>query len=115
LAPRRAKETSCLYNRGVTDHRSSARRRSTLLAALSDPGPVDLVAEEGGATDGDWTYTSFSGRVDGRDLEGVTRERHDSAGRLVHALLFLRPYASLRAAMNAMGERLADEPLPSRR
>ncbi len=69
----------------------------------------------GGATDGVWTYTSFTGSVDGRELEAVVRERHDPAGRLVHALLFLRPYASLRAAMNAMGRLFADAPLPSRR
>lgn len=69
----------------------------------------------GGATDGVWTYTSFTGSVDGRELEAVVRERHDNAGRLAHALLFLRPYESLRAAMNAMGQRLADAPLPSAR
>jgi hypothetical protein len=69
----------------------------------------------GGATDGVWTYTSFTGSVDGHELEAVVRERHDDLGRLVHALLFLRPYGSLRAAMNAMGQRLADAPLPSGR
>jgi len=52
---------------------------------------------------GVWTYTSFTGSVEGREVDAVVRERHDDAGRLVHAILFLRPYTSLRAAMHAMG------------
>jgi hypothetical protein len=67
------------------------------------------------AAQGAWTYTSFTGGVDGRELEAVVRERHDDGGRLVHATLFLRPYHSLRAAMSAMGRLLADAPLPSSR
>jgi hypothetical protein len=43
------------------------------------------------------------------------RERHDEEGRLVHATLYLRPYRSLRAAMDAMGRLLAEAPLPSAR
>ena len=72
-------------------------------------------AVTGGASDGVWTYTSFTGTVDGQRLDGIVRERHDDAGRLAHASLFLRPYASLRAAMSAMGRMLADAPLPSAR
>jgi hypothetical protein len=67
------------------------------------------------ATQGDWTYTSFTGSVDGREFDAVVRERYDDAGRLLHGTLFLRPYHSLRAAMAAMGRLLADAPLPSAR
>jgi hypothetical protein len=69
----------------------------------------------GTATDGVWTYTSLSGRVGDRDCEAVVRERLDHAGRLAAATLYLRPYASLRAAMAAMGALLAESPLPSTR
>jgi hypothetical protein len=69
----------------------------------------------GAATDGIWTYTSVTGTVAGGNLEAVVRERHDVDGRLLHATLFLRPYRTLRAAMDEMGRLLADEPLPSAR
>jgi hypothetical protein len=69
----------------------------------------------GSASDGTWTYTSVTGSVDGRALEAVVRERHDDDGRLLHATLFLRPYRTLRAAMDAMGQLLAKDPLPSAR
>ncbi len=43
--------------------------------------------------------------------KGVSLERryeeHDDAGRLVDAMLTLRPYAGLRAAMRAMDELMA--------
>jgi hypothetical protein len=65
------------------------------------------------ATDGTWTYTSLTGIVGGRGLQGVVCERHDEHGVLVHATLFVRPYHVLRAAMDAMGRLLADAPLPS--
>jgi hypothetical protein len=132
----------------IVSSRRHTLRSSTLLAALSQAGPGDLLAEEvsfsspfadyrgradvlhlfgligrvlqepavtGAVTDGVWTYTSFIGCVEGRALEGVIRERHDDDGRLVRATLFLRPYASLRAALHAMGRLLADAPLPSGR
>jgi hypothetical protein len=67
------------------------------------------------ATDGTLTYTSLTGSVDGRVLQAVVCERHDDEGRLAHATLFLRPYHVLRAAMDAMGQLLADAPLPSAR
>ena len=69
----------------------------------------------GSASDGVWTYTSLTAKADGHELEAVLRERHDTDGRLVHATLWLRPYRSLRAAMDAMGRLLADTPLPSAR
>jgi hypothetical protein len=67
----------------------------------------------GSATDGTWRYTSLTARAGAHELEAVVRERHDTHGRLVHATLFLRPYRSLRAAMDAMGRLLAEAPLPS--
>ena len=70
---------------------------------------------QGAASDGTWTYTALAGAVDGRPIDAVVRERHDDAGRLLHAFLFLRPYRSLRAAMDAMGGLLAAEPLPNGR
>jgi hypothetical protein len=86
---------------------------SHLFGLIGRVLPAPVVT--GGATDGVWTYTSLTGAVDGHALEAVVRERHDDAGRLVHATLFLRPYASLRAAMTAMGRLLAEAPLPSAR
>jgi hypothetical protein len=74
-------------------------------------GPVVTAA----ATDGTWTYTSLTGIVGGRGLQGVVCERHDEDGVLVHATLFLRPYHVLRAALDVMGRLLADAPLPSAR
>lgn len=76
---------------------------------LSDP------VVTGRAGDGTWTYTSVTARADGHPIEAVLRERHDAAGRLAQGTLFLRPYRSLRAAMDAMGRLLADAPLPSNR
>lgn len=69
----------------------------------------------GSATDGVWTYTSLTARADAHEVEAVVRERHDPHGRLLHATLFLRPYRSLRAAIDAMGRLLAEAPLPSAR
>ena len=46
----------------------------------------------------------FDARVPGEDVQGVLYEEHDDAGRLVDAMLTLRPYAGLRAAMRAMQE-----------
>ena len=65
------------------------------------------------ATDDCSRFTALTARVDGHDVEGVLRERHDDEGRLVHATLFLRPYATLQVAIGAMGRLLADAPLPS--
>lgn len=67
------------------------------------------------ATVGGDRVTMLTARVDGHEVEGVLRERHDDEGRLVHATLFLRPYRALRTAIAAMGRMLADSPLPSTR
>lgn len=67
------------------------------------------------ATVGGARVTMLTARVDGHEVEGVLRERHDDEGRLVHATLFLRPYRSLRTAIAAMGRLLAGSPLPSTR
>src|SRR3954453_4371059 len=62
---------------------------------------------------GDDTMTRFEGRVvAGEEVQGVLPERHDADGRLVEAMLTLRPYAGLRAAMRAMQPRLGAAPLP---
>lgn len=69
----------------------------------------------GAATDGVWTYTALTARAGDHALEAVLRERRDATGRLAHGVLVLRPYRSLRAAMDAMGRLLAQAPLPSAR
>lgn len=51
----------------------------------------------------------------GAQMQGVLCERHDDAGRLADAMLLLRPYAGLRAAMAAMAQLMEAEPLPSAR
>ena len=59
------------------------------------------------------TMTRFEGRVvTGEDVQGVLAERHDADGRLVEAMLTLRPYSGLRAAMRAMQPLLEAAPLP---
>ena len=55
-------------------------------------------------SDGAHTVTMFDARVPGEQVQGVLYEEHDDAGRLVDAMLTLRPYAGLRAAMRAMQE-----------
>jgi hypothetical protein len=60
------------------------------------------------------TLTMFEARVAGGDVQGVLHERRDASGRLVDAMLTVRPYAGLRAAMRAMEELMAGAPLPSR-
>lgn len=51
----------------------------------------------------------------GQPLEGILRERRDDVGRLVHVTLYLRPYHTLRACIDAMRTLLANAPLPSTR
>lgn len=55
----------------------------------------------------------FEARVAEDSVQGLLFEQHDDAGQLVDATLTIRPYAGLRAAMNAMQVRLAAAPLPS--
>lgn len=74
---------------------------------------LDDRAATGVSFDGVACLTSFDARVRGESVEGVLRERHDARGLLTHATLFLRPLRSLRAAVSAMAELLAESPLPS--
>ena len=58
------------------------------------------------------TISMFEARVADEDVQGMLFEQHDGAGRLVDAMLTIRPYSGLRAAMKAMQARLDDAPLP---
>jgi hypothetical protein len=74
-------------------------------------GELHVVVRLGSGGD---TMTRFEGRVvTGEEVQGVLAERHDADGRLVEAMLTLRPYAGLRAAMRAMQPLLEASPLPS--
>jgi hypothetical protein len=55
----------------------------------------------------------FEARVEGNDVQGTLFEQYDGAGALVDAMLTIRPYAGLRAAMRAMQALLDESPLPS--
>jgi hypothetical protein len=57
----------------------------------------------------------FDARVADEDVQGMLFERHDDAGRLVDAMLTIRPYSGLRAAFKAMQARMEEAPLPSAR
>jgi hypothetical protein len=62
------------------------------------------------------TMTQFEARVvTGEEVQGVLVEQRDGDGRLVEAMLTLRPYAGLRAAMRAMQPLLEASPLPGQR
>jgi hypothetical protein len=64
--------------------------------------------------DGPTTMTAFAARVGDEAIQGVLVEERGDDGRVADAMLTIRPYAGLRAAMRAMQERLAAAPLPSR-
>jgi hypothetical protein len=57
-------------------------------------------------------YADYTGRADG-DVQGVLVEQDDETGALVDAMLTIRPYAGLRASMQAMQALMEDSPLPS--
>ena len=59
------------------------------------------------------TVSVFEARVREESVQGMLFERHDDAGRLVDAMLTIRPYSGLRAAFKAMQARMEDAPLPS--
>lgn len=63
--------------------------------------------------DGSCTLTVLHARVGRLPVQGVLCEEHDQGGRLADAMLLLRPYGGLRAAMDHMRALLADAPLPS--
>ena len=64
--------------------------------------------------DADTTVSVFEARVRDQEVQGVLVEERDGAGRLADAMLTVRPYAGLRAAMGAMQALLDESPLPSR-
>ena len=64
--------------------------------------------------DEDTTVSVFEARVGEHEVQGVLVEERDDAGRLADAMLTVRPYAGLRAAMGAMQALLDESPLPSR-
>ncbi len=66
-------------------------------------------------SEGTTTMTLFNARVSDHDVQGVLCEERDEADRLIEAMLTIRPYAGLRAAMRAMATRLELSPLPSAR
>jgi hypothetical protein len=65
--------------------------------------------------DGSDAMSSFEATAAGHAVQGVLVERRDREGRVTEAMLTLRPYAGLRAAMGAMQSLLDTAPLPSRR
>jgi hypothetical protein len=75
---------------------------------LEDVGVVERL-HEGAAT-----ISVFEGRVAGEAVQGMLFERHDD-DRLVDAMLTIRPYAGLRAALRAMQARMEAAPLPRAR
>jgi hypothetical protein len=57
--------------------------------------------------------TRFEARVDtGEQVQGVLVEERDDEGRLVEAMLTVRPYSGLRTAMRTMQRLLEASPLP---
>ena len=55
----------------------------------------------------------FDASVGGEDVQGMLFEQRDHDGRIADAMLTIRPYPGLRAAMGEMQARLATAPLPS--
>ncbi|MFZ0041921.1 MAG: nuclear transport factor 2 family protein [Solirubrobacteraceae bacterium] len=100
------------FSSPVADYhgRADAAHLLTLI-----PSVVDDLALGDPALAGGVRFTSLSASVDGHPLEGLLREREDEQGKLAHVTLFLRPYHSLKIAIQAMGQRLAEAPLPSTR
>lgn len=84
-----------------------------LLAAIG--GVVSDVRPTRTLVDGPSTTTFLTARVGDGALQGVLDERRDAEGRVTDAMLLLRPYPVLRAAIGAMQARLAEDPLPSAR
>jgi hypothetical protein len=74
---------------------------------LTEVRPARRLSE--GAT----TMTLFEARVSGEEVQGVLCEQRDDADRVIDAMLTVRPYTGLRAAMQAMGALLEASPLPS--
>ena len=60
---------------------------------------------------GNETVAAFTARFHGEEMQGMLREQRDGSNALVHVTLFLRPYRTLRAAIERMGELLARSPV----
>jgi hypothetical protein len=67
----------------------------------------------GGEGDGE-SVQAFTARVGDHALEGIVREHVAQTGELSHITLFLRPYRTLKVAIEQMGALLTEFPLPSR-
>lgn len=80
---------------------------SLIRDVLIDIEPMRRLRDDG------ITISLFEARVAEDSVQGLLYEQHDDAGQLVDATLTIRPYAGLRAAMNAMQVRLEAAPLPS--
>jgi hypothetical protein len=65
--------------------------------------------------DAETTMSAFEASVGAEAVQGVLVEQRDDDGRLADAMLTVRPYAGLRAAMRAMQGLMEGSPLPSRR
>jgi hypothetical protein len=78
-------------------------------SVLTDVRPVRRLSE------GTTTMTLFDARVADEDVQGVLCEQRDDEGRVIDAMLTVRPYAGLRVAMRAMGALMEGSPLPSAR
>ena len=76
---------------------------------LTDVRPVRRLSE------GTTTMTLFDARVADEEVQGVLCEERDDESRVIDAMLTVRPYAGLRAAMRAMGALMEASPLPSAR
>jgi hypothetical protein len=82
------------------------------LVGLIRQALVDLRVSRQLAAGGD-TMTRFEARIDtGEQVQGVLVEEHDDEGRLVEAMLTVRPYAGLRTVMRTMQRLLEASPLP---
>jgi hypothetical protein len=78
-----------------------------IRGVLTDVQAVERLHDEAAAV------SLFEARVADEEVQGMLFERHDDAGRLVDAMLTIRPYSGLRAAMKAMAARMEAAPLPS--
>jgi hypothetical protein len=97
------------FSSPVTDYRGRANAAHMLGLIARALEQVETTAAWQLERDSVW---AIAARAQGLELEGVLRESRDDAGRLVHVTLFLRPYRSLRQAIETMGALLAQSPLP---
>lgn len=82
---------------------------ATIRSVAEDVQPVRSL-------DGDGRRVTFlTLRVAGHEADGVLEEVFAGGGEIVELRLMLRPLESLLAAVRAMGEALALDPLPSQR